>query len=69
MRRLTVLPSALGDAVSCTLDGAAASCTSPVALTGLGQGTHTYRVTESDLAGNTAAHLDQLDRRHDRPRS
>ena len=52
---LTVLPSALGDAVSCTLDGAAASCTSPVALTGLGQGTHTYRVTESDLAGNTAA--------------
>jgi hypothetical protein len=52
---LTVLPSALGDAVSCTLDGAAASCTSPVALTGLGQGTHTYRVTESDLAGNTAS--------------
>jgi hypothetical protein len=52
---LTVLASAIGDALSCTLDGAAASCTSPVALTGLGQGTHTYGATESDLAGNTAA--------------
>jgi hypothetical protein len=52
---VTVLPSALGDALSCTLDGATASCTSPVALTVLGQGTHTFRVTESDLAGNTAA--------------
>jgi hypothetical protein len=52
---LTVLASAVGDPLSCTLDGAAASCTSPVALTGLGQGTHTYRATESDLAGNTAS--------------
>jgi hypothetical protein len=52
---VTVLASAIGDALSCTLDSAAASCTSPVALTGLGQGTHTYGVTESDLAGNTAA--------------
>jgi hypothetical protein len=52
---LTVLASAIGDALGCTLDGAPASCTSPVALTGLGQGTHTYRATESDLAGNTAA--------------
>ena len=52
---LTVLVSAVGDALSCTLDGVSASCTSPVALTGLGQGTHTYRATESDLAGNTAA--------------
>jgi hypothetical protein len=52
---LTVLASALGDALSCTLDGAPASCASPVTLTGLGQGTHTYRATESDLAGNTAA--------------
>jgi hypothetical protein len=39
----------LGDAIACTLDGAAASCTSPVALDRARQGTHTYRATESDL--------------------
>ena len=52
---LTVLASAVGDTLACTLDGNAVACSSPVSLTNLGQGAHTFRVTEADLAGNTAA--------------
>jgi CSLREA domain-containing protein len=51
-----------GEAVTgfrCGLDGATpATCTSPVDLTGLGLGEHTFRVEATDPAGNTgtAAH-------------
>jgi len=41
-------------AFACALDdGAAAPCTSPVGLTGLGQGAHSFSVTATDAAGNT----------------
>jgi len=45
-----------GDIVSttCTLDGVAlASCTSPVAVTGLADGSHTFAITVADAAGNS----------------
>jgi hypothetical protein len=38
----------------CSLDGAAFSgCTSPASYTGVGDGSHTFRVRATDLAGNT----------------
>lgn len=46
-----------GDAatVECALDGAAyAACTSPASYTGLGAGSHDFRVRGADLAGNAA---------------
>ncbi|MFC6006475.1 hypothetical protein ACFQDO_04955, partial [Angustibacter luteus] len=43
-------------ALSCTVDGAAAkACTSPVSLTGLGDGAHTLVVTGADAVGNVSS--------------
>jgi hypothetical protein len=39
---------------SCSLDGASAACVSPTNYTGLGNGTHNFSVTATDLAGNVS---------------
>ncbi len=45
-----------GSSFECRLDGAAwASCTSPRALSNLGNGSHTFEVRATDQAGNTDA--------------
>jgi hypothetical protein len=40
-------------ATSCSLDGAASACASPVSYTGLADGYHSFDVTATDLAGNS----------------
>jgi hypothetical protein len=47
-----VLPSALGDVLTCEVDAAPIACGSPVSLTGLADGTHAFAAVESDAAGN-----------------
>jgi endonuclease/exonuclease/phosphatase family metal-dependent hydrolase len=45
-----------GSTFTCSLDGAAfASCTSPASYSGLANGTHTFAVRATDLAGNVDA--------------
>ena len=46
-----------GGVLTCKLDNAAASTcpSSPVTVTGLGDGSHTYTVTQTDAAGNTGS--------------
>jgi hypothetical protein len=47
--------SEAGTSFQCRLDGGApAACTSPVGYTGRSEGTHTFRVDATDLAGNTS---------------
>ncbi|MBJ7353726.1 MAG: hypothetical protein JHC98_02790 [Thermoleophilaceae bacterium] len=51
---ITYTPAEGGGTVQCSVDGGAfATCTaSPVAVTGLGDGAHTYAVRQIDAAGN-----------------
>jgi hypothetical protein len=48
--------SEAGTTFKCKLDDRAlAACTSPAGYSGLGEGTHTFRVDATDLAGNTSS--------------
>lgn len=52
---ITVTPGSLGDTTTCQLDSANKPCASPVSLTGLAQGAHTFVATATDSAGNSAS--------------
>ncbi|MBI2690792.1 MAG: hypothetical protein HYX29_02420 [Solirubrobacterales bacterium] len=53
---ITVTPAEAGGTLQGSLDGAAyATVTSPVNLTGLSQGSHTYNARQVDAAGNVGA--------------
>ncbi|MFM8829296.1 MAG: Ig-like domain-containing protein, partial [Actinomycetota bacterium] len=52
---MTLSPSEPGDTFECQIDGTDwAPCTSPIALTGLDNGTHVVKVRELDAAGNAS---------------
>jgi hypothetical protein len=53
---LTFSDAEAGATFSCSLDGAAAApCTSPVTVSALGDGDHTFAVTARDAAGNVSS--------------
>jgi hypothetical protein len=53
---ITITPAESGGVIQGNLDGAAfATVTSPVSLTGLGNGPHTYSARQIDAAGNTGS--------------
>jgi hypothetical protein len=49
------MASALGDGLECAVDATPVACDSPVSLTGLADGVHTFSAVESDAAGNQSS--------------
>lgn len=51
---IVVQPAAIGDVVTCQVDGSPRACAAPFTLSGLTDGDHSVTATASDAAGNTA---------------